>query len=62
LNHLAFAAAEFGILQLPGNRDTHLLEGRQGFLRGARCFFGAGCDLVAGALQFLGRARCLGDA
>ena len=61
LNHFALAAAEFGTLQLLGDGDAHLLESGQGLLRRARRLFGACGDLIAGAFQFFGRARCLGD-
>ena len=61
LADLALAAAEIGILQLLGDGDTYLLECGQRLLRCARGLFGACGNLIAGALQFLGGRRRLGD-
>jgi len=52
LRGFSAVAAELRVLQLAADGGFDLLEGRQGFLRRARCLLGAGGDLVHRTLEF----------
>ena len=61
LDRLGLCLAYVGVLQLTGDRQRHLLEGRERLLCRSRRLFRAGADLLGVAFQLLGRGGGLVD-